>query len=103
MGWRWHKSFGRGPLRLNLSQRGVGWSFGIPGLRYGRSPSGQPFVSLGIPGTGLYWIKYLRRSVVPPSPQPPLSTSTPPPVTTQLPASPHSKPAKVDRWWEDHD
>jgi Protein of unknown function (DUF4236) len=59
MSWRWRKSFGRGPLRINLSKGGIGWSFGIPGLRIGRSPSGRPYVSQSIPGTGLSWIKYL--------------------------------------------
>lgn len=58
MGWRWRKSFGRGPLRINLSKRGIGWSLGIPGLRVGRSPSGRKYVSQSIPGTGLYWTKY---------------------------------------------
>ena len=58
MGWVFRKSFGRGPFRWTLSKRGVGWSVGIPGLRYGVSPSGQRYVSVGIPNTGLYWIKH---------------------------------------------
>ena len=53
-----------GLLRLNLFRRGIGWSVGIPGVRYGRSATGAPYVSLGFPGLGLYWFKYLheRRS-----------------------------------------
>ncbi|MBM3379908.1 MAG: DUF4236 domain-containing protein [Betaproteobacteria bacterium] len=61
MGWRWRKTLGRGPLRWTVSRRGIGWSFGVPGFRYGRSPSGCPYISIGLPGTGLYWIKYLGR------------------------------------------
>lgn len=34
-------------------------SWGIPGFRFGVSPSGRKYFSLGIPGTGLYFIKYL--------------------------------------------
>jgi hypothetical protein len=49
-----------GLFRLNLSQRGIGWSVGIPGVRYGRSATGAPYVSLGFPGLGLYWFKYVR-------------------------------------------
>jgi hypothetical protein len=49
-----------GALRLNLSGRGAGWSVGIPGLRYGRSAGGTPYVSVGFPGLGLYWFKYFR-------------------------------------------
>jgi hypothetical protein len=99
MGWRWRKSMRRGPLRINVSKGGVGWSFGVPGLRYGRCPRGQPYVTVGIPGTGLYWMKYLKKTGSPlrrahsPSPTP-----TPPPN----PAPPPISGPTVDRWWEDH-
>src|SRR6185295_17193963 len=63
MGWRFRKVFSRGPLRLTLSRGGVGWSWGIPGLRYGVSATGQRYVSVGFPGFGLYWIKYLSSHV----------------------------------------
>lgn len=64
MGWRWRKSFKNGPIRWTLSRRGVGWSVGIPGIRYGRSPTGEPYISVGVPGTGLYWLKYFGRKSV---------------------------------------
>lgn len=54
MAWRFRKVFASGPLRLILSGRGVGWSSGVPGLRYGVSPNGRPYVSVGFPGLGLY-------------------------------------------------
>jgi len=54
-----------GPFRWNLSKRGVGVSGGIPGFRIGVSADGRRYVSIGIPGTGLYYFRYLgdrRRS-----------------------------------------
>ncbi len=63
MAWRFRKVFSSGPLRLILSRRGVGWSWGVPGLRYGVSPDGRRYVSVGFPGFGLYWIRYLGSSV----------------------------------------
>lgn len=58
MGWRFRKSFKMGPLRWSLSKRGIGTSWGIPGFRVGQSPDGRRYVSLGIPGTGFYYIRY---------------------------------------------
>jgi hypothetical protein len=68
----------------------MGWSWGIPGFRYGISPNGQRYISVGIPGTGLYWIKYLgkRRDR----------------DDGQLPAKqPRVEPdnAAADPWWKD--
>jgi len=60
MNFRWIKIFRKGPLRTTLTKNGIGVSWGIPGFRFGYSPSGTPFISIGIPGTGLYWIKYLK-------------------------------------------
>jgi hypothetical protein len=101
MAWRWRKSIGRGPFRINLTKRGIGWSVGVPGLRYGRSPSGRKYISQGIPGTGLYRIKYLPTNpqlpaptpgtqpgplpVPPPIHQPPPIVAAAPPAPTQLP------------------
>lgn len=62
MAWRFRKVFSSGPLRLTLSRPGVGWSWGVPGLRYGVSANGRRYVSIGFPGLGLYWIKYLDPS-----------------------------------------
>ena len=38
MGWYLRKSFGIGPIRLNLSKSGLGLSAGIKGLRIGTGP-----------------------------------------------------------------
>jgi len=58
MGWRFRKTISRGPFRYTISKKGIGYSIGFMGFRIGSSPSGQNYFSLGIPGTGLYYIKY---------------------------------------------
>jgi hypothetical protein len=59
MGWRWWKSFGFGPLRTTLSNRGIGWNIGTSFLRFGVGPSGAQYILVRIPGTGIGFIKYL--------------------------------------------
>src|SRR6266498_3816837 len=59
MSWRWRKVFRSGPVTTTVSSKGVGWSIGRPGLRYGVSPTGRRYVSVGVPGLGLYLTKYL--------------------------------------------
>jgi hypothetical protein len=57
MGWRFRRSIGRGPFRINLSKSGLGWSFGRRGARVGVDASGRKRWSIGIPGTGLSYQK----------------------------------------------
>jgi uncharacterized protein YegL len=59
MSWQWRKVIRNGPVRTTVTAKGVGWSIGVPGLRYGISPTGRRYVSVGVPGLGLYWTKYL--------------------------------------------
>lgn len=59
MGWRWRKSISLGGARTTLSQSGLGFSYGFAGLRIGRSPSGNFWVSFTIPGTGISFFKYI--------------------------------------------
>ncbi|KAA6341047.1 hypothetical protein EZS27_011138 [termite gut metagenome] len=61
MAWRFRKSKNFGIFRTTLTKKGVGGSVGIPGLRIGVSPDGRKYFSFGIPGTGLYYIKYLKK------------------------------------------
>lgn len=61
MAWRWYKRIRLpGGLNTNLSNNGVGWSWGIGFIRFGISPNGRRWVSFGIPGTGLRYFKYLK-------------------------------------------
>ncbi|MBW2063333.1 MAG: DUF4236 domain-containing protein [Deltaproteobacteria bacterium] len=56
MGFYIRKSFRAGPLRLNLSKRGLGASIGVKGLRVGSGPRGS-YVHAG--RKGLYYRKNL--------------------------------------------
>ena len=96
MSWRFRKTFGRGPFRWTLNKRGVGWSVGISGFRAGVSPNGHRHVSIGIPGTGLYWFKNLDSKS-----QPQLSSSQPAGQAHTTTASPQtsSKPGSAEPWW----
>lgn len=53
MGWTFRKSINIGPLRWNLSRRGVGWSVGGKGLRYSQDARGRSYVTVG--ADGLYY------------------------------------------------
>ncbi len=74
MGWYLRKSFGFGPLRLNLSKSGIGYSVGVRGARIGVGPRGE-YVRLG--RGGVYYQKYLNPSGTVPArqhvPSPPTS------------------------------
>lgn len=58
MGWRFRKSLNLGGgFKLNLGKKSAGISFGRKGARISVNSSGRRTVTLGIPGTGLYWQK----------------------------------------------
>ncbi|MGC8669050.1 MAG: DUF4236 domain-containing protein [Chthonomonadales bacterium] len=61
MGLRFRRTLSMGPLRLNLSRRGVGVTSGMRGLRVGRSANGRFYVTLGLPGTGLSYTWWLGK------------------------------------------
>ena len=67
MAWRWYNRIRlfRG-LNASLSNRGAGWSWGVGFIRFGVSPLGRRWVSIGIPGTGLRYFKYLKNSIIEP-------------------------------------
>jgi hypothetical protein len=54
MAWRFRKSLKLGPVRLNLSKSGVGYSIGGRGFRVGKDAKGRSYTAASIPGTGLY-------------------------------------------------
>jgi hypothetical protein len=53
MGFSYRKSVKVGPFRINLSNRGVGYSVGVKGFRVGVSARGRTYSSASIPGTGI--------------------------------------------------
>src|SRR5579859_6988024 len=73
MGWNFRRSVNFGPLRVNFSKSGVGYSVGTRGLRVGKDAAGRKYSSLSIPGTGIYRRDYLsntRPQIVLPSTSP---------------------------------
>lgn len=55
---RFRKSKKFGNLRINISKSGIGASVGIKGLRAGISSSKGAYTAYGLPGTGIYDVKY---------------------------------------------
>jgi hypothetical protein len=53
MGWSFRRSVNVGPLRINLSRSGVGYSVGGRGFRTGVRAGGRRYSTLSIPGTGI--------------------------------------------------
>jgi len=110
MTWRWRRVIGRGPFRITLSKKGVGYSVGIPGLRFGRSPTGRDYASQSVPGTGLYRIKYLKKTSERDGSAPPASESGPAgqptsgdqaaPTATALTATASASSEDNRRWWK---
>jgi Protein of unknown function (DUF4236) len=60
MGWFLRKSFRIGPVRLNLSKRGIGASVGVKGARLGVDATGKPYAAGG--RYGLYFRERLGAS-----------------------------------------
>ena len=56
MGFRFRKSKKVGPFRINMSQKGIGWSVGVKGLRYTKKAGGGSRVTATIPGTGISYV-----------------------------------------------
>jgi Protein of unknown function (DUF4236) len=98
MTWFWRKAYRFGPFRTTVSNRGWGWSLGVSFLRYGVGPSGTPYVSIGLAGTGLYFTKFLRhgvprrlRSLFRQPPKPRSSSHHPQPVASPTHLTPNQR------------
>ena len=59
MGLRFRKSINIGPLRINFSKSGVGFSLGVKGFRIGRSAKGKTSATVSLPGTGISYVQNL--------------------------------------------
>ena len=57
MGLRYRKSINLGPLRINLSKSGVGYSVGVKGYRVTKKATGGYRTTASIPGTGIQYVK----------------------------------------------
>ena len=57
MGFRFRKSFGKGPFRVNLSKSGIGYSVGGKAFRVTKKAGGGTRTTASIPGTGISYTK----------------------------------------------
>ena len=62
MGLRIKRSLNIGPLRINLSKIGLGFSIGIPGYRKTLTANKRVRTTYNIPGTGISWIKEKKKN-----------------------------------------
>ena len=72
MSWGIRRSVNFGPLRVNLSKSGIGYSVGTRGFRLGKDAKGRKYRAMSIPGTGIYRRDYLStpKHSNPPTPAP---------------------------------
>lgn len=93
MGFRFRKSIKIAPgVRLNLGKKSIGISAGVKGARVSVNSSGRVTKSVGIPGTGISYVKTSKiggsgsgGGKEPPSSQPPLPASQPQPEKPNKP------------------
>ena len=53
MGWQFRKSKKLGPVRLNFSKSGIGYSIGNKLFRHTKTATGETYNTFKIPGTGI--------------------------------------------------
>ena len=61
MGLRFRKSVKLGALRINFSKSGIGYSYGVKGLRYTKTANGKDRITVSIPGTGISYVEESAR------------------------------------------
>ena len=61
MGLRFRKSIKLGGLRINFSKSGIGYSYGVKGLRYTKTANGKDRITASIPGTGISYVEESAR------------------------------------------
>lgn len=62
MGFRFRKSIKAGPVRVNFSKSGVGYSVGGKGFRVTKKAGGGVRTTASIPGTGVSYVKDSSKS-----------------------------------------
>lgn len=70
MGWNFRRSLNLGPLRLNASKSGIGYSVGVRSFRVGKDAKGRKYTATSIPGVGIYRRDYLQNRAQPNPPNP---------------------------------
>ena len=64
MAWNFRRSIRFGPVRVNLSRSGIGYSIGVRGLRIGRDARRRTYEQISIPKTGIYNRSYGKASIL---------------------------------------
>ena len=62
MGLRFRKSINIGGLKLNISKSGIGYSFGMPGVRYTKTSTGRTRKTYSIPKTGISYVQESKKN-----------------------------------------
>lgn len=62
MGLRIRKSVNFGPLRVNLSKSGVGYSVGTKGFRVTKKANGKMYTTASIPGSGISYVSDINKN-----------------------------------------
>ena len=88
MGWNFRRSINFGPLRINFSKSGIGYSAGIRGARIGRDAKGRKYSQISIPRTGIYRREYYGSSKGTASVPSQQQVQAPPPQGAVQPATP---------------
>ena len=61
MSWSFRRSIRLpGGMRINVSRRGLGYSWGVPGVHFGQDASGRNYQAYSAPGTGIYSRSYSK-------------------------------------------
>lgn len=95
MGFRFRKSFGKGPFRLNISKSGIGWSVGGKGARYTKKATGGTRTTLSVPGTGISYVTETSKKK--PKKEKNMKKSAKASVVTN--ENPKPKKPFYKRWW----
>lgn len=62
MGLRIRKSINFGPLRVNLSKSGIGYSVGTKGFRVTKKANGKMYTTASIPGSGISYVSDINKN-----------------------------------------
>jgi hypothetical protein len=95
MGWNFRRSVKLGPLRINASKSGIGYSIGDRGFRIGKDAKGRSYTAASIPGTGIYRRDYLKKPTQPLASALAAPPQHPGPVGTTATSLPKASPRGV--------
>lgn len=90
MGFRFRKSVSFGPVRVNLSKSGIGYSVGAKGARITKKANGGTRTTLSVPGTGISHVSGSKKRKA--------STKVAKPKKEKKVLTPEEKAAAEQKW-----